>query len=120
MAQDKRAQIDKSKAANYSLQPGIFYDGEVLSVDDSGAVNVFVKDLNTPFGPIHPVGTTKLNKLKKRDKVVCTFSDPSFKKLIVFGNSGIKTDVFADKELVRTLVAQIASLNARVTALEQA
>lgn len=120
-------EIDKSKAASYALKPGSFYGAEVTSVTSSGAVTVFVKELGVPFGPIIPVGTTKLNKLKVKDSVVCTFSDPSFKKMIVFGNTGVGKDVFADKEVVKSLVAtitslqnQIISLNNRVTALENA
>lgn len=122
-----RPEIDKSKAAPYPLRPGSFYDAQVTSVNESGAVNVFVRELNAHFGPIHPVGTTKLNKLKNKDNVVCTFSDESFQKMIVFGNSGIKQDVFADKEVVKSLVAtitslqnQIISLSNRVTTLENA
>ena len=41
-----------------------------------------------------------------------------FTDIVVFGSSNFKPDVFASKVVVDSLVDEIASLKARVTALE--
>jgi hypothetical protein len=120
--------VNRDKGSSHPLRPGQFYNGEVTYVDTSGRVKVEVKTLGfkTP-SLVMPIGATTLNKLKKGDLVACTFSDEFFTELVVFGSSKIKTDVFADKTVVDSLVAtvtslqnQIVVLNQRVTALENA
>lgn len=116
--------INTQKASKHPLKPGRFYQGEVTSVDASGRVMVHVKDMGS-YGPITPIGTTTLNKLKVRDSVSFTFTDEFFTDGICFGSTRLREDVFADKQVVATLSStvvslqnQINALSARVTALE--
>lgn len=116
--------INPQKASKHLLKPGRFYQGEVTSVDSSGRVMVHVKDMGN-YGPITPIGTTKLNRLKNKDTVQFTFTDEFFTDGICFGSTRMKDDVFADKTVVTTLVStvsslqsQINALSARITALE--
>lgn len=110
--------VDRSKAASYPLKPGAFYKCKVTFVEPSGRVKVQVQYLGTTFGPITPIGTTKLNKMKIGDTAVCTFTDEFFKELIVFGHATISEDVFADRKKVASMEQQIKNLIARVIALE--
>jgi hypothetical protein len=117
--------VNRQKASSHPLKPGSFYTGIVTAVDASGRVTVKVQNLGASYGPVMPLGTTTLNKLKVNDTVSCTFSDEFFTDLVVFGSSRAKTDVFAAKTVVDTLLttvtnlqSQITSLAARVTALE--
>ena len=117
--------VNRQKASSHPLKPGSFYTGIVTAVDASGRVTVKVQNLGASYGPVMPLGTTTLNKLKVNDTVSCTFTDEYFTDLIVFGSNKVKTDVFASKTLVDSLVNtitslqnQIVSLGVRITALE--
>lgn len=110
--------IDRGKAAAYPLKPGVFYKCTVTFVEDSGRVKVYVPNLGSSFGPITPIGTTKLNKMTAGSTAVCTFTDEFFKELIVFGNATISEDVFADRKKVAALEQTIKNLKARIEALE--
>ena len=81
-------------------------------------MSVSIESLGMKFEQVTPIGTTPINKLKKNDKVVCCFINEYFTDVVVFGPSIIKPDVFAAKTVVDSLVTQIASLEARVSALE--
>ena len=110
--------IDRGKAASYPLKPGVFYKCAVTFVDSSGRVKVSVPSLGSTFGPITPIGTTKLNKMKSGDTAICTFTDEFFKELIVFGHATISEDVFADRKKVAELEQTIKNLVSRIEALE--
>jgi hypothetical protein len=117
--------INRQKASSHPLRPHQFYTGVVTAVDSSGRVTIDVKSLGASYGPIMPIGTTTLNKLVRGDTVVCTFTDEFFNDVVVFGSSRIKTDVFAAKTVVDSLLTtitnlqgQVSNLAARVTALE--
>ena len=112
--------VNREKGSSHPLKPGQFYKGSVESVDASGQVTVNVKALGATFGPTLPLGSTTLNKLQKNDVVTCTFTDEFFTDIVVFGSAKIKTDVFASKEIVDGLLSTIASLEARIEALENA
>lgn len=119
--------VNRQKASSHPLKPGSFYTGIVTAVDTSGRVTVKVQNLGASYGPIMPIGTTTLNKLKVNDTVACTFSDEFFTDLLVFGSNKVKTDVFAAKTVVDALLTtvnnlqgQVSNLAARVTALEGA
>lgn len=114
----KPTPINREKASSHPLKPGSFYTGVVTYVAPSGQVNVTIDILGMSFEKVTPVGTTPLNKLKKNDKVACCFINEFFTDVIVFGPSIIKPDVFAAKTVVDSLVTQVASLEARVSALE--
>jgi len=112
--------VNRDKGSSHPLKPGQFYKGSVESVDDSGQVTVNIKGLGATFGPTMPLGCTTLNKLVKNDVVTCTFTDEFFTDIVVLGSSKIKNDVFASKEIVDGLLSTIASLEARIEALENA
>jgi hypothetical protein len=110
--------VNREKGSSHPLKPGKFYKGSVEYVDASGQVTVNIRALGATFGPTLPLGSTTLNKLAKNDVVMCTFTDEFFTDLIVFGSSKIKADVFASKTVVDNLLSTIASLEARIEALE--
>lgn len=118
----KRMQPDviaTDKASSHPLQPGRFYSCSVLSVDKSGRIMVSINDLGIKsFGPILPIGTTKRNKLSKKDSITLTFTDEFFNKAVVLGAENIKKDIFTGAEKFNALVdqmqAQINALRAQV------
>lgn len=116
MASKRPDIINPQKASKHQLKPGRFYQGEVTSVDSSGRVMVHVKDMGN-YGPITPIGTTKLNRLKNKDTVQFTFTDEFFTDGICFGSTRMKDDVFADKTVVTTLVSTVSSLQSQINAL---
>jgi hypothetical protein len=110
--------VNRDKGSSHPLRPGQFYKGSVEYVDESGQVTVNIKSLGATFGPTMPIGSTILNKLVKNDVVTCTFTDEFFTDIVVFGSSKIKDDVHASKAVVDSLLSTIASLEARIEALE--
>ena len=110
--------VDRSKAASYPLKPGVLYKCRVTYVAPNGQIKVFINNLGSEFGPILPIGTTKLNKNKVDDIVLGVFTDEFFKELIVLGALSFKDDVFADKKIVDQMKQTILSLTARIEALE--
>lgn len=110
--------VDNKKASKHLLTPGRFYKGRVTFVNAQGQVSVFLSDIKCSYDSVTPVGTTATQKLKIGDVVDCTFTDEFFTDIVVFGSSNFREDVFASKVIVDSLVDEIASLKARVTALE--
>ena len=110
--------VDNKKASKHTLTPGRFYKGRVTFVNPKGQVSVVLPDIKCSYDSVTPQGTTATQKLKIGDVVDCTFTDEFFTDIVVFGSSNFKPDVFASKVVVDSLVDEIASLKARVTALE--
>lgn len=118
MRDNRPVRIDETKAASYPLKPGTFYRCRVTFVAPNGQIKVFVSGLGSEFGPILPIGTTKLNKNKVDDIVLGVFTDEFFKELVILGVVSFKDDVFADKKIVDQMKQTILSLTARIEALE--
>lgn len=112
--------ISSGKASSHTTTPGQIYLATVTSVNSKGLVHIFIPELQVPFGPVLPLGSTPLNKCAVGENVMCAFTNEFFNNVVVFGSSRIKADVFADKLVVQAMQTTIASLNQRITALENA
>lgn len=112
--------ISSGKASSHTTTPGQIYLATVTSVSSKGMVHIFIPELSVPFGPVLPLGSTPLNKCVVGENVMCAFTNEFFNNVVVFGSSRIKNDVFADKLVVQAMQTTIASLNQRITALENA
>jgi hypothetical protein len=110
--------VDTKKASTHKLKHGRFYKGRVTFVNPKGQVSVFLPDIKCSYDSVTPQGTTPTQKLKIGDVVDCTFTDEFFTDIVIFGSSNFKPDVFATKVAVESLLDEINSLKARVSALE--
>jgi len=110
--------IDRAKAASAPLRAGEFYNGTVTAVNSSGLATIKIAALGTSYGQVLPLGTTPLNRVSVGDILQCTFTDESALRIVAFGPTTLKADIFASAVTVAALTAALAALDLRVTALE--
>ena len=102
--------VSKSKASSHPLAPGRFYTGIVKSVDAKGFVSVRVMELGSTFEKVMPLNTTPNSHFSVGDSVKCGFSDEFFTELIVYGSTGVRSDMHPTITQYNTLVESVSSI----------
>lgn len=101
--------VSKSKASSHPLAPGRFYTGIVKSVDAKGFVSVRVMELGSTFEKVMPLNTTPNSHFSVGDSVKCGFSDEFFTELIVYGSTGVRSDMHPTIAQYDALVASVSN-----------
>lgn len=109
-------EINRGKASNHPSNGVGVFTGTVLSFVN-GRANIVVEGLKSPFLNVDYVGNTNTVKLKKNDKVLCTFVNQKTEEIVILGAINKKIDVFPS---VVAFNALIDELETQINTLRQA
>lgn len=109
-------EINRGKASNHPSSGVGVFTGTVLSFAN-GKANIVVEGLSAPFLNVDYVGNTNTVKLKKNDRVLCTFVNQKTEEMVILGPINKKLDVFTTVVKFNALIDQ---LETQINTLRQA
>ena len=112
--------INYSNGAQFPSIGGGLYIGQIKAVGTDLRCSVAVSDMGITLNLIRSLNSTPNNPPKIGDAVVVGFIGHTIEEAVIIGKLNVSVDVFATVATVAALQAQVTSLAARVTALENA
>jgi len=116
MNEQVQNEINRGKASNHPSSGVGVFTGTVLSFV-GGRANIVVEGLSAPFLNVEYIGNSNAVKLKKNDRVLCTFVNQKTEEMVILGPINKKTDVFTTVVKFNTLIDQ---LQTQINTLRQA
>jgi len=95
--------INTHKASSHPAASGAVYEGVIKGFND-GRATVRVKQLKCTYSDVNFLGNSTRTKLKKDDRVLCTFVDNELSTLYIIGAYNKSLDTFVGKEKFNTLI----------------